>query len=139
MHNGDGSHRCRSELLRGGLLAESGAQGERGVGVDGFVALVDEPDYALLVDDDVGAKRPLIVFILDAVGFQDAVGGEHFVVHVAEQRKRRPFCSAKAALAAGLSRLTPNTAVSEVGICPESIPAWTARICLVQPSENART
>ena len=66
---------------------ENGAQGESGVGVDGFVALVDEPDYALLVDDDVGAKRPLIVFILDAVGFQDAVGGEHFVVHVAQQRE----------------------------------------------------
>src|SRR5256886_1808731 len=74
-------------LVRGGLLVEGGAQGEGGVGVDGLVAFVDEPDNALLVDDDVGAKSPLIVFILDAVGFQDAVGGEHLVVHVAEQWK----------------------------------------------------
>jgi len=37
-----------------------------------------------------------------------------------------PICLANAALAAGLSRLTPKTSVSEVSILPEAIPAWTA-------------
>ena len=32
----------------------------------------------------------------------------------------------RAALAAGLSKLTPKTSVSEVSIFPEAIPAWTA-------------
>lgn len=36
------------------------------------------------------------------------------------------ICLAKAALAGGLSMLTPKTAVSEVSIFPEAIPAWTA-------------
>jgi hypothetical protein len=36
------------------------------------------------------------------------------------------ICLANAALAAGLSMLMPNTAVSEVSILPEAIPAWTA-------------
>ncbi len=37
-----------------------------------------------------------------------------------------PICLANAALAAGLSTLTPKTSVSEVSIFPEAIPAWTA-------------
>jgi hypothetical protein len=69
------------------LLVESGAKGESGIGIDGVVAFVDQANDALLVDDDVGAKSPLIVFVLDAVGFQDAVGSEHFAVHVAEERE----------------------------------------------------
>jgi hypothetical protein len=36
------------------------------------------------------------------------------------------ICLANAALAAGESMLTPKTAVSEVSILPEAIPAWTA-------------
>jgi hypothetical protein len=40
--------------------------------------------------------------------------------------KVTPICLAKAALAAGLSTLTPKTSVSEVSILPEAIPAWTA-------------
>ena len=74
-------------LVSGGLLVEGGAEGEGGVGVDGVVTLVDEADDALLVDDNVGAESPLVVFVLDGVGFQDAVRGEHLVVHVAEERK----------------------------------------------------
>jgi hypothetical protein len=36
------------------------------------------------------------------------------------------ICLANAALAGGESMLTPNTAVSDVSIFPEAIPAWTA-------------
>ena len=66
---------------------EGGAEGEGGIGVDCVVAFVDEADDALLVDDNVGAESPLVVFVFDGVGFQDAVGGEHLVVHVAEERE----------------------------------------------------
>jgi len=66
---------------------EGGAKGERSVGVDGIVAFVDEADDAPLVDDDIGAKSPPIVLVFDAVRFQDAVGSDHLVVHVTEQRK----------------------------------------------------
>jgi len=37
-----------------------------------------------------------------------------------------PICFENAALAAGLSTLTPKTSVSKVSILPEAIPAWTA-------------
>jgi hypothetical protein len=63
------------------------AQGEGGVGIDGAVALLDELDDSLLVDDDVGAKGPLIGIVFDVVALQDAIGFEHFAVHVAEQRE----------------------------------------------------
>jgi len=82
MRNGS----TETELV-GGLLVEGGAEGEGGVGVDSVVAFVDEADDALLIDDDVGAESPLIVFVFDAVDFQNAVRSEHLAVHVAEQGK----------------------------------------------------
>lgn len=66
---------------------QGGAEGEGGVRVDGVVTLIDQADDALLINDDVGAQRPLVVFVFDIVGFQNAVRGEHLAVHVAEQRK----------------------------------------------------
>ena len=66
-----------------------GAESERGVGIDGAVALVDKPDDALLVDDDVGAHSPLIGFIVHVVAFENAVTSEHLAVHVAEERERQ--------------------------------------------------
>jgi hypothetical protein len=61
--------------------------GQSGVGIDGAVALFDELDDALLVDDDVGAQSPLVGFVLHVVTLQDAVGLEHLAVHVAEERE----------------------------------------------------
>jgi len=57
------------------------------VGVDGAVAFFNVADDALFVDDDVGALGPVVGFILHVVALQDAVRGEHLVVHVAEERK----------------------------------------------------
>jgi hypothetical protein len=66
---------------------EIGADGDGGVGIDGAVAFFDMADDAFFVDDDVGALGPLVGLVLNVVALQDAVGGEHLVVHVAEERK----------------------------------------------------
>ena len=68
---------------------QGGAHGEGGVGIDGVIALFDELDDALLVDDDVGAQSPLVAFAIlcGVVALEDAVGPEHLAVHVAEERK----------------------------------------------------
>jgi hypothetical protein len=57
------------------------------VGIDGAVAFFDVANDAILIDDDVGALRPLVGFLLHVISLQDAVGGEHLVVHVAEKRE----------------------------------------------------
>ncbi len=67
---------------------EVGANGYGGVGVDGTVAFFDVADDPFFIDDDVGALRPIVGFILHVVALQDAVGREHLVVHVAEERER---------------------------------------------------
>ncbi len=68
---------------------QGGAHGEGGVGIDGVIALFDELDDALLVDNDVGAQGPLVGFVIlcRVVAFEDAVGLEHLAVHVAEERE----------------------------------------------------
>lgn len=64
-----------------------GADRQGVVGIDGGVAFFDVLDDAVFVDDDVGALGPLEGLILHIVAFEDAVGDEHFFVHVAEQRE----------------------------------------------------
>jgi len=64
-----------------------GADRYGSVGIYGAVAFFDVTDDAILIDDDVGALRPLVGFLLDVISLQDAVGGEHLVVHVAEKRE----------------------------------------------------
>jgi hypothetical protein len=66
---------------------ERGASAQRGVRVDGAVALLNEADDALLIDHNVRAQRPLVRFLLDVVALQDAVGGEHLVIHVTKKRE----------------------------------------------------
>jgi len=76
-------------LLGGGLfLVQGGANRDSGVGIDGAVAFFDVADDAVFVDDNVSALGPLERLALNAVGFEDAVGSKHFVIHVAEKRKR---------------------------------------------------
>ena len=128
------SAHTHSNLIGGGLLLEGGAEGKGSVGVDGVVTFVDEADGALLVDDDVGAKSPLIIFVLNAVGFQDAVGLEHFVVHVAEQRKMQAVLLGEG----GVGGRTVEADAEDRSVGGGDL-AWTARICLVQPSEKAST
>src|SRR5882762_5609589 len=74
-------------LLSGFLLVQRRAHGQGGVGIDGAVALFDELDDALLVDDDVGAQSPLEGIVVDVITLQNAVGFEHLLVHVAEERE----------------------------------------------------
>ena len=64
-----------------------GADRYGSVGIDGAVAFFDVTNDAIFIDDDVGALRPLVGFLLHVISLQDAVGGEHLVVHVAEKRE----------------------------------------------------
>ena len=64
-----------------------GADREGVVGIDCGVAFFDVLDDAVFVDDDVGALRPFEGLILHVVAFEDAVGRQHLLVHVAEQWK----------------------------------------------------
>jgi hypothetical protein len=91
---------------------EGGAQGECSVGVDGVIALVDKADDALLIDDNIGAKSPLVVFVFDAVRLQDAVSGEHLVVHVAEQREVKAVLLCEG----GIGRRTIQADAEDLGI-----------------------
>jgi hypothetical protein len=76
----------RKEKLLGGLFSvQVGADRNGGVGVDGAIATFDVADDAVFVDDNVGAQGPLKGVALLFVGFEYAVRGEHFLVHVAEE------------------------------------------------------
>ena len=59
--------------------------GDSGVGIDGAVAAFDMADDAIFVDHNVGAESPLVAFALDIVALKNAVRGEHFVIHIAEE------------------------------------------------------
>jgi hypothetical protein len=78
----------KSEILFGDLFfVQVGADREGVVGIDGGVAFLDVLHDAVFVYDDVGALRPLVGLAFHVVAFEDAVGGEHLFVHVAEQRE----------------------------------------------------
>ena len=79
------AHLCIGQLLGGGSLVQVGADGYGVVGIYGAIAGFDVADDAIFVDDDIGAKSPLIAFALHVIGFQDAVGREHLVIHIAEE------------------------------------------------------
>jgi hypothetical protein len=69
------------------LLVQRRTSGERRVGIDCAVARFDQTYHSLFVDDDIRPQRPLVRLVLDIVTLQDAVRGEHLVVHVAEERE----------------------------------------------------
>ena len=52
------------------------------VWIDGAIAFFDMLNHAVLIDDNVGALSPLIGLILLVVAFENAVGCQHFLVHV---------------------------------------------------------
>jgi hypothetical protein len=85
-HERDGA-RAQAALLRGLLLMQVRAHRHRGIRIDGAVAFLDVLDDSFFVDDDVSALRPLVGLVLDIVALENAIGGEHFLVHVAEQRE----------------------------------------------------
>lgn len=74
-------------LFRGVLLMQVRANGNRRIRIHRAIAFFDVPDDAFLIDDDIRALRPLILFLLHRISLQDAVRREHLFVHVAEQRK----------------------------------------------------
>ena len=51
-------------LFGGLLLVQVGTDRYGSVGIDGAVAFFDVADDAIFVDDDVGALRPLVGFLL---------------------------------------------------------------------------
>jgi len=76
-----------SRLFGGLFFVQVGADREGVVGIDSRVAFFDVLHDTFFVDDDVGALGPLKGLVLHVVAFEDAVGAEHFFVHVAEERK----------------------------------------------------
>ena len=75
-------------MLVGGLFfVQVGADRESRVRVNRAIALLDVLDDAVLIDDDVGALRPLVSLVFLVVVLQNAVGSEHFLIHIAQQRE----------------------------------------------------
>ena len=72
-------------LLRSLLLVQVGADRQGVIWVDGRVAFFDVLDDAVFIYDDVGALGPLISVALNVMAFQNAVSGQHLLVHVAEE------------------------------------------------------
>jgi hypothetical protein len=56
-------------------------------GVNRGAVEFDVLDHALLVDDERGAPREFILVGCHGILLQNAVIGEHFAIHVAQQRK----------------------------------------------------
>ena len=64
-----------------------GADRQGVVRIDGGVALFDVLDDAVFVYDDVGPLRPLVGVALNIVALEDAVGGQHLLIHIAQKRE----------------------------------------------------
>ena len=64
-----------------------GTHGQGVVRIDGAVAFLDVLNQTIFVDDDIGALRPFVGLILLVVSLEDSVGGEHFLIHVAQEGK----------------------------------------------------
>jgi hypothetical protein len=64
-----------------------GADRQGVVWIDGGVALFDVLDDAVFVYDDVGPLRPLVGVALNIVALEDAVGGQHPLIHIAQKRE----------------------------------------------------
>ena len=69
------------------FLVQVGADVQRVVGVNSALVKFDMLDDSVLVDDDIRPLRPLVCVALNVVPFEDAVGDEHFLVHVAQEGK----------------------------------------------------
>ena len=113
------------------------AHGSGGVGVNGAVAAFDVADDAFLIDHNVGAQCPLVGIAALFVILQDAYEVSILWFMSLSRGNLMLISLAKALFAAGLSMLTPKTAVSLITILPESIPDWTAWSCFVQPLVKA--
>jgi hypothetical protein len=74
-------------LLARLLFVQVGANRQGVIGVDGAVVKFNVLDNAVFIYDDIGAPRPIVGFALFVVSLEDAVVLEHFLVHVAEERK----------------------------------------------------
>ena len=72
-----------SKLLRVRLAVQFSTYGQRIIRIDGAIAFFDMLNHTVLVDHNIGALGPLISLILLVIAFQNAVGCQHFLVHVA--------------------------------------------------------
>lgn len=72
------------------FLVQVRANGQGVIGIDRAVAFLDVLDDAVFIDDDIGTLGPIVALALNVARFEDAVGSEHFLVHVAQQREFNP-------------------------------------------------
>ena len=77
------SELARIKLLRFWFVMQFSAHGQRIVWIDGAIAFFDMLNHTVFVDHNIGALSPLIGLILFVVAFENAVGRQHFLVHVA--------------------------------------------------------
>jgi len=76
-------HPPRIALLRFWFVVQLSAHGQRIIRVDGAIAFFDMLNHAVFIDHNIGALSPLIGLILFIIAFENAVGCQHFLVHVA--------------------------------------------------------
>jgi hypothetical protein len=74
-----------SKLLRFCLAMQFGADRQRIIRIDGAIAFFDMLNHTVLVDYNIGALSPLISLILLIIAFENAIGCQHLLVHVAQQ------------------------------------------------------
>lgn len=67
---------------------QPGADGDGAVRIHGAVTLFDVLNFSCFIDNNGSSLRPLIFAALHIVGLQYLVRRQHFLVHVAEKRKR---------------------------------------------------
>jgi hypothetical protein len=66
---------------------QPGTDRYRAIRIDGAVTLLHVLNFSLFIDDYGRALRPLVFAALHIVGLQNLVGRQHFLIHVAEERK----------------------------------------------------
>jgi hypothetical protein len=102
-----------ASLLRRFFLVQIGANVQRIIWIDGAFIKLDVLDDAFFIYDDVRSLRPLVGVALDVMSLEDAVGDEHFFVHVAEEGK-----------------LDVNL-LGKCGVCCGGIHAYAKNCCIV--------
>ena len=68
-------------------LVQASAYRNGAVRIDRAIPLFDMLDSSFFVHHDRRALRPLELAAFNVIGLQDAVGSQHFLVHVAQKRE----------------------------------------------------
>ena len=90
-----------SEWLLSGLLVQVQADVHGAGRVYRAVILHNVLDHTLLVDHEGGAAREFVLIHFQIVGFEDAIGFQYLVIHIAEERKGDADLLGKGAVGGG--------------------------------------